>query len=75
MMDTGPSSPNENRKSSFEKFVEAVEAYSEGVNRSLSLLVRLGKAVKDQVFFILFLIIFIALLRAVFWIHNNIPFL
>lgn len=49
-----PAPPNENGKSNFEKFVERVEAYAEGVNRTLALLFRLWKAVKDSVFYCFF---------------------
>ncbi|MDE0646998.1 MAG: hypothetical protein OXI08_02870 [Cyanobacteria bacterium MAG IRC4_bin_6] len=49
--------------------------YAERVDRTLALLFRLWEAVKDSVFFLTFLVIFIAFVRVIFWIHNNIPFL
>ncbi|SAY38654.1 hypothetical protein FLM9_555 [Candidatus Synechococcus spongiarum] len=45
------------------------------MNRNLALLFRLGKAVKNSVFFIAFLVIFIAFVRIILWIHSNISFL
>lgn len=73
---------NENGKSNFErflecfeKFVERVEACAEGVNKILALVFRLWNAVKDSIIFIAFLVIFIAFVRVVFWIHHTIPFL
>ena len=71
-MDT---TPNENDKSKFERFVEGVETYSEGVNRNLALIYRLGKAVKDSATFVVVAAILIVFVRTILWIHNTIPFL
>jgi len=57
--------PNENGKSNFEKFVERVEAHSEGVNQFLALLFRFGNAVKGSIFFVAFLVVLIVFLRVI----------
>lgn len=67
----GQRPPNGNGKSNFEKFVECVEAYAKRVNRTLALLFRLGKAIKDSVFFLAFLVIFITFVRVILWLMRK----